>query len=112
MSGLLFLLEVAAVVLIALWVWGVERPGEEWRVRLFDMRDQAAAEAEASVRSAPRWRSLKPRAETPLPEGRSPNGVRRAAVTPSPISPGWRRSIWPPSLARQWPRSFVRRRSR
>jgi hypothetical protein len=92
-SGLLFLLEVAAVVLIALWVWGVERPGEEWRVRIFDMRDQGAAEADASARSAPRWRSLKPGAETPLPEGRPPTSFRRAPVTPSSTRPRWRRSI-------------------
>jgi hypothetical protein len=93
MSGLLFLLEVAAIVLIALWVWGVERSDEGWRVRLFDMHDQAAAEASASTRPAPRWRRLKPGAE-PLPaEGRPRTSFSRAPATPSSRRTGWRRGV-------------------
>jgi len=92
-SGLLFLLEVAAVVLIALWVWGVERPGEGWRVRLFDMHDQAAADVGASARPAPRWSRLKPGVE-PLPvEGRPRTRFRRAPATPSSRRTGWRRGV-------------------
>lgn len=93
MTGLLFVLEVAAVVLIALWLWGVERSGEGWRVRLFDMRFEAAAEMGPSVRSAPRWRRLKPGAETPPAGERPPGGFRKAPATASSERPKWRRSV-------------------
>ena len=85
MSGLLFLLNVAAMVLVALWLWGVERSGEGGRVRIFDMQDQAAAKADASARSAPRWNRLKRGAETPPSEGRPPlasGGLRRLRRRP------------------------------
>jgi hypothetical protein len=93
MSGLLFLLDVAATVLIALWLWGVERSGEGWRVRLFDMHGQAAAEAGAPARAAPRWRRLKPGAEMPPTDERPPTSFRRAPATPSSTWPRWRRSV-------------------
>jgi hypothetical protein len=91
MSGSLFLLEVAAVVLIALWSWGGERPGGGWRVRLFDMRFQA--EAGPSARSAPRWKHLRSRAETPPGDGQSPADFTKAPATPSSDRPKWRRSV-------------------
>jgi hypothetical protein len=93
MSGLLFLLDVAATVLIALWLWGVERSGEGWRVRIFDMHGQASAEAGASARSAPRWNRLKRGAETPPPDGPPPTSFRRASATPTSTRPRWRRSV-------------------
>ncbi|MDB5482849.1 MAG: hypothetical protein JWO83_3902 [Caulobacteraceae bacterium] len=74
MSGLLFLLNVAATVLIALWLWGIERSGEGWRVRIFDMHGQAAA-------------------ETPPPDARPPTSFRRAPATPTSTRPRWRRSV-------------------
>jgi hypothetical protein len=95
MSGLLFVLDVVATVLIALWVWGVERSGEGWRVRLFDMDDQAAAKAEASMRAAPQWMGGKAGAETPAPapEARPPASFRRAPAPPSSTPPRWRRRV-------------------
>ena len=86
MSGLLFLLNVAATVLIALWLWGIERSGGGWRVRIFDMRGQDAAEAPAS----PRWNRMEPGAETRPPE---PTSARRAPATPESTRPRWHRSV-------------------
>ena len=93
MAGLLFLLDVAATVLIALWLWGVERSGEGWRVRIFDMHDPTAAKADATARSTPSWRRLKSGAETPPANGRSPAGFRRIPATPSSGRPRWRRGV-------------------
>jgi hypothetical protein len=93
MSGLLFVLDVAAVVLIALWLWGVERSGEGRRVRLFDMHDQAAAKAEASMRAARQWRGSKAGPETPAPDARPPASFRKAPAPPSSTPPRWRRSV-------------------
>jgi hypothetical protein len=87
---LLFLLDVAAIVLIAVWLWGVERSHKGWRLRIFDMRDQAAANA--SMRSAPRWRRLKPEAETPSEDAQSMAGSGRTRATPSSTPPRWRRT--------------------
>jgi hypothetical protein len=93
MAGLLFLLDVAATVLIALWLWGVEHSGEGWRVRIFDMHDPTAAKADATARSTPPWRRLKSGAETPPANGRPPTSFRRAPVTPSSGRPRWRRRV-------------------
>lgn len=112
MSGLLFLLDVAATVLIALWLWGVERSGEGWRVRIFDMRGEAPAEVGASARSAPRWSRPNPEAEMPPLDRRLPTSFRRDPATPTSTRPRWRRKkpgaapiqserdpLEPPSLA-------------
>jgi hypothetical protein len=93
MSGLLFLLNVAATVLIALWLWGVERSGEGRRVRIFDMRGEAPTEAGASARSAPRWSRPKPEAETPPLDGRPLTNFRRDPATSRSTQPRWRRSV-------------------
>jgi hypothetical protein len=92
MSSLLFLLDVAAVVLIALWLWGIERDSEGWRVRLFDMDGQAAAEEGASARFAPRW-SLKPPAQALRADGRLQTSFRKTPATPASRRPGWRRLV-------------------
>lgn len=90
MSGLLFLLDVAGMVMIALWLWGVERPTDGWRVRLFDMRDQDS-KAPAGARAAPRWRNVEPGTETPPPQPRT--GVNGISPRPSSRQPRWRRSV-------------------
>jgi len=82
MSALLFLIDVAAIVSIALWLWGVEHSGEGWRVRLFDMQGQDGAEAKAATPAQPRWKGPK-------------SGMLRrvSPATPSSTPPRWRRGV-------------------
>lgn len=75
MTGLLFLLEVLAVVLIALWVQGKERPSQDPRVTLFDMAGDDGPSAAATTRE-PAWR------RTPLRTVPAPHSGPR---------PGWRK---------------------
>lgn len=79
MAGLLFLVETLAILLIALWLWGQERPAARRRVRLFDARiDEPAAPATAPE---PAWRRAEAAPGTA--------GLRR----PGPARhrrPGWR----------------------
>jgi hypothetical protein len=84
MSSLLFLIDVAAMVLIAFWMWAVDRPDDAWRVRLFDVRDSAATETDASALSKPRWSRGEPGAETTTADVESPStSFRRPQELPS-----------------------------
>lgn len=88
MSGLLFLLDVVAVVLIAWWIWGLERGlVGGWRLRLLDTRGQV--EAEPARARTPAWRL-----STPSGDSRGPRpAVSPGPPPPRPRRPGWRRGV-------------------
>jgi hypothetical protein len=78
MSGVLFLLEIGAMLLVILWFCGAERAGGRWRLRLLDMEDEPAGPE--TGRPPPRWRAgdADRAARTPeASDGRRPPGWRR-----------------------------------
>ena len=56
MSGLLFVLDLLAVVLIAFWLWSREHPAGGRRVTLFDMTDDVENAPASAQATGPRWR--------------------------------------------------------
>jgi hypothetical protein len=93
MSGILFLIDVVAVMLIVLWSWALERPGGAWRVRLFDMLAEDSAEAEPKARAAPRWGGPRRDGRPWRPAAERRAGALRSAPARPQAAPAWRRNL-------------------
>lgn len=81
MSGLLFLFDVIAFVIVAAWAYSNDGPGKSGEKGLLGLRSDDPAAAGGSVRGGPRWRR-----DLIRPGDQSAGALKRPAS-------GWRRSF-------------------